>query len=94
MILAGVIAVFAVVLGASFYGKAKQANRNALQWGLGVGIGIFVVSWVAVLLVGAIFGALGTPFFGQVAAQLIAAWIIVVLIGGAVCDRLAERLPA
>lgn len=92
MVLPLIIALFSVFCGASMYARALEAQKNALQWGVGVAVGYFVATWLVVFIVGLIAGAI-LPFFGEIAAQLIAAYIMLVIVGASVCDRLsASRL--
>lgn len=89
MILASVFALFAIVCGASVVRHARLANKsNALQLGIGVGVAFFLGTWIVVWLVGLIFGAF-LPFYGQITAQLIASYIMVVLVGARVCEQFA-----
>lgn len=92
MFLPFVIAVFSIFCGWSMYGRARAARKNPWAWGVGVAVGYFVATWLAVYIVGLIAGSL-VPFFGMVAAQLVAAYVMLVIVGATVCDRLsAQRL--
>lgn len=90
MILPAILGSFAVVFAIMFFGRAREAGRNPWSWAIGIGAGYFIVSWLGVVVAGFVAGALVDAAFARIAAQIVTAYVLVVVVCASVCDRLAE----